>query len=201
MSGGKVVGYVQMEEGTPVAFSFQHSDATGCTEPLVLQSALAAAIARAEAAEGSFKNFHRSLCARFDYPHDEKDWRRDQVSLEEHIAKLKSPEVSRAGWYRISQKDWQEIAMAMPLGDEARAEGYRAALDHVTQCLNSDAYLRPSVEIDARRWNEVCDKAWFVDTAGYVYGLREGSFAPTCDEDEVTEAIDAAIAAQQAEGE
>lgn len=51
MSGGKVVGYVQMEEGTPVAFSFQRSDATGCTEPLVLQSDLAAAIARAEAAE------------------------------------------------------------------------------------------------------------------------------------------------------
>lgn len=35
---------------------------------------------------GSFKNFHRSLCARFGYTHDEKDWFRDQVSLEEHVA-------------------------------------------------------------------------------------------------------------------
>lgn len=35
----------------------------------------------------AFKNFHRALCARFKYSHDEKDWRRDQVSLEEHIAK------------------------------------------------------------------------------------------------------------------
>ena len=34
----------------------------------------------------SFKNFHRSLCARFGYTHDEKDWFRDQVSLEEHVA-------------------------------------------------------------------------------------------------------------------
>jgi hypothetical protein len=34
-----------------------------------------------------FKNFHRSLCDRFGYTHDEKDWRRDLVSLEEHIAK------------------------------------------------------------------------------------------------------------------
>jgi hypothetical protein len=36
----------------------------------------------------AFKNFHRSLCARFNYPHDEIDWRRDQVSLEEYIANL-----------------------------------------------------------------------------------------------------------------
>jgi hypothetical protein len=34
----------------------------------------------------SFKNFHRSLCARFGYVHDDRDWQRDQVSLEEHIA-------------------------------------------------------------------------------------------------------------------
>jgi hypothetical protein len=34
----------------------------------------------------SFKNFHRSLCVRFGYVHDDADWYRDQVSLEEHIA-------------------------------------------------------------------------------------------------------------------
>ena len=34
-----------------------------------------------------FKNFHRSLCQRFGYTHDEKDWKRDLVSLEEWIAK------------------------------------------------------------------------------------------------------------------
>ena len=37
-------------------------------------------------AEASFKNFHRSLSERFGYYHDEIDWQRDQVSLEEHIA-------------------------------------------------------------------------------------------------------------------
>ena len=36
---------------------------------------------------GEFKNFHRNLCERFDYFHDERDWKRDQISLEEHIAK------------------------------------------------------------------------------------------------------------------
>jgi hypothetical protein len=34
-----------------------------------------------------FKNFHRLLCERFGYVHDEKDWRRDQISLIEWIAK------------------------------------------------------------------------------------------------------------------
>ncbi len=33
-----------------------------------------------------FKNFHRLLCERFNYPHDEQFWWRDQVSLIEHIA-------------------------------------------------------------------------------------------------------------------
>jgi len=37
-------------------------------------------------AEANFKNFHRSLCERFGYFHDEIDWQRDLVSLEEHIA-------------------------------------------------------------------------------------------------------------------
>lgn len=42
----------------------------------------------------AFKNFHRNLCARFGYVHDEIDWRRDQVSLEEFIAaKVATPSV------------------------------------------------------------------------------------------------------------
>ncbi|CUI53172.1 hypothetical protein [Achromobacter xylosoxidans] len=35
---------------------------------------------------GEFKNFHRSLCARFGYAHDDIHFRRDLVSLEEAIA-------------------------------------------------------------------------------------------------------------------
>jgi hypothetical protein len=34
----------------------------------------------------AFKNFHRLLCERFGYGHDEKDWQRDQLSLIEWIA-------------------------------------------------------------------------------------------------------------------
>jgi len=36
-----------------------------------------------------FKNFHRLLCGRFDYSHDDVDWKRDQLSLIEWIAKRK----------------------------------------------------------------------------------------------------------------
>ena len=35
----------------------------------------------------AFKNFHRRLCERFSYTHDEEFWWRDLISLEEHIAK------------------------------------------------------------------------------------------------------------------
>jgi hypothetical protein len=42
-----------------------------------------------ERVRASFKNFHRLLCERFNYEHDEKDWERDQLSLIEHIASLK----------------------------------------------------------------------------------------------------------------
>src|SRR5712692_562381 len=37
--------------------------------------------------QASFKNFHRLLCERFGYGHDEVDWERDQLSLIEWIAK------------------------------------------------------------------------------------------------------------------
>jgi hypothetical protein len=42
----------------------------------------------------AFKNFHRSLCDRFGYEHDEVNWRRDLLSLEEWIASTKAPALS-----------------------------------------------------------------------------------------------------------
>lgn len=43
-------------------------------------------------ADHEFKNFHRLLCERFDYVHDDMDWKRDQVSLIEWIARRVSGE-------------------------------------------------------------------------------------------------------------
>lgn len=62
----------------------------------------------------SFKNFHRSLCERFGYCHDEKDWRRDLVSLEEHIAKLNAqpaPAVPE-GWKLVPVEPTGKMLMA-----------------------------------------------------------------------------------------
>ena len=46
------------------------------------------AVSSAHQAWHEFANFHRSLCERFGYMHDPVDWKRDQVSLIEHIASL-----------------------------------------------------------------------------------------------------------------
>lgn len=45
-----------------------------------------------------FKNFHRTLCERFGYSHDEQDWQRDQISLIEHIAARMMPTRSLEDW-------------------------------------------------------------------------------------------------------
>jgi hypothetical protein len=75
-------------------------EALDCTEPAsgVMGEPLESLRRRTEALRfsptaprvegGDFKNFHRLLCERFGYPHDERDWKRDQVSLMEHIAAL-----------------------------------------------------------------------------------------------------------------
>ena len=47
-----------------------------------------AALTQQQGDTHGFKNFHKSLCERFGYGADEIDWRRDQVSLIEHIAAL-----------------------------------------------------------------------------------------------------------------
>ena len=39
-----------------------------------------------EEERAQFQNFHRLLCERFGYAHDPIDWKRDQLSLIEHIA-------------------------------------------------------------------------------------------------------------------
>jgi len=56
-----------------------------------IKQALAAQPAPVQDSDHEFKNFHRVLCERFGYTHDEVDWKRDQVSLIEWIAKQVKP--------------------------------------------------------------------------------------------------------------
>lgn len=78
----------------------------------------------------AFKNFHRSLCERFNYLHDEKDWRRDQVSLIEHIAKR--IEVAESALTAIYGKwNGEKPPLRMPGGPASPTERAIMALDDV----------------------------------------------------------------------
>lgn len=86
--------------------------------------------------DNEFKNFHRSLCERFGYVHDEKDWKRDLVSLEEWIAKKVQPEHEPVAWQERQAKrmsdgvvtEWTNwYPCRYKTIDEARAE----ASDHI----------------------------------------------------------------------
>ena len=61
-----------------------------------LTADLARVTAERDEERHQFKNFHRLLCERFNYAHDEVDWKRDQLSLIEHIAaRLAAAEAER----------------------------------------------------------------------------------------------------------
>lgn len=64
-------------------------------EVAAMKSELATLRAERDRHLADFKNFHRSLCERFGYHHDEADWPRDLVSLEEHVATLKGADQFR----------------------------------------------------------------------------------------------------------
>lgn len=73
----------------------------------------------------AFKNFHRALCERFDYTHDEIDWRRDQVSLEEHIAKkIEKREQAGVSEAHIDALELARVALH-------RSAPIREAIDHL----------------------------------------------------------------------
>jgi hypothetical protein len=71
--------------------------------------------------EHEFKNFHRLLCERFGYVHDDRDWKRDQASLIEWIANHatgRPPVVdSMALVLNVLEapSDQREVSVAMPL--------------------------------------------------------------------------------------
>lgn len=76
----------------------------------------------------SFKNFHRVLCERFDYTHDEKDWRRDQVSLIEWIAKRRAEKAE-------ATRPEAVVVKGLPWAQNGRAEySMWANVDHIDRC-------------------------------------------------------------------
>lgn len=87
-----------------------------------------------------YRNFHRSLCARFGYGHDEIHFRRDLVSLEEAIAaKVAAPAAGDAQDLTLAQK--YEDACIAANANERDAARYRLAVADCILVLRGDAAL------------------------------------------------------------
>ncbi|HBO6178420.1 TPA: hypothetical protein L4729_005330 [Pseudomonas aeruginosa] len=69
-----------------------------------------------DAVLASFKNFHRLLCERFGYTHDEKDWQRDQLSLIEHIAVAQAQHSAPEGWMLVPVEPTEDVLDAIHNG-------------------------------------------------------------------------------------
>ena len=72
--------------------------------------------AERDAEAHSFKNLHRLLCDRFDYTHDETDWKRDQVSLIEWIASRIATLTARIEALHLMQELGEDLAWRSYLG-------------------------------------------------------------------------------------
>lgn len=79
----------------------------------------------------AFKSFHRRLCERFGYTHDEEFWWRDLVSLEEHIAKqTEQPEQSGLAVPSLTEQEMDDLrefhqAVCCDAGHRVEKEGMR----------------------------------------------------------------------------
>ncbi|MGA4640592.1 hypothetical protein ACQKC8_12555 [Stutzerimonas stutzeri] len=117
------------------------------SEPLFLRAAPIAQTAptpwQEATGRAAFKNFHRRLCERFGYAHDEAYWWRDLISLEEHIAKQTAPQPEQSGLIKALEEIaagektvWRgdhfevenDMAIDYPGIAKAALDAYRAAL-------------------------------------------------------------------------
>jgi hypothetical protein len=114
----------------------------------------------------AFKNFHRLLCERFDYAHDDIDWRRDQVSLIEHVARKIAAPVSAVGAKPLDASwplmDRVEFALR-DAGfdyDEAFRVAYDAAkaqADRITASGECQHRWQPDADVEGAVYCPKCD--------------------------------------------
>jgi hypothetical protein len=90
--------------------------------------------------EGDFQNFHRLLCERFGYVHDEKDWKRDQLSLIEHIAGC--AEGGKSESFEEAAKICEKWAASIDTGKK-RNRVVAAAMQGALTCANE---IRAAIE-------------------------------------------------------
>ena len=114
-----------------------------------------------------FKNFHRVLCERFGYTHDEFDWKRDQVSLIEWISKQVAPEA-------LTQPEPDPIAVVT--GTHAGYFVVRPTDPAMVLPVNMALYTHPKEQPDADPTGWIC---WHIESLNY----KNQSFLATSDKE------------------
>ncbi len=111
----------------------------------------------------AFKNFHRLLCERFGYGHDEVAWERDQLSLIEWIAKRPAPETSgEDAWLLVfaDQDVKSELFTGHGAEDAARSRFEQAKASWTCRLFRSVAstgYASPEETAERRDYAAVRD--------------------------------------------
>ena len=162
-----------------------------------------------------FKNFHRQLCARFGYVHDEQFWWRDLVSLIEHIASKAQPAAVLVA-HRILRRrpdgEWvndgrywsdgapsADLATSIPsLGDGWRIDYAYASPAPAPNALDAETVKK------ARRYDWLRDfhngPEGVQDNLPYISAGADNDLVWALIGPDADVGIDAAIAAQSAQG-
>lgn len=146
---------------------------------------------------GEYKNFHRSLCARFGYGHDEVHFRRDLVSLEEAIAaKIAAPAVHDAR--EVLTDDEILDRWDTHVGDSLITESDKLCFAReIEHDLLSKLSQRDSKDAARYRWLRDQEQT---DAIAIIMKNKHIDDSRTCAEN-IDQFIDAALAAsQQQEG-
>jgi hypothetical protein len=88
-----------------------------------------------DSSDQKFKNFHRLLCERFGYTHDEVDWKRDQLSLIEWIAKQAKGGKSEAVGWAIKEKGFDHLVFDHETGEKPSALDMEWAMERGHQYI------------------------------------------------------------------
>lgn len=150
-----------------------------------------------------FKNFHRQLCARFGYVHDEQFWWRDLVSLIEHIASKAQPAVEPVAtgkWFTVVYKNVVPGDEAALIGSHPKASAlsWSHAMDDRDEALAKLAAAPNALDASDTALLDCLDQQ------GYAYGFQDmhegnhweirGAYRT------VRDALRAELAAQSAQG-
>lgn len=140
--------------------------------------------------EAAFKNFHRSLCERFGYVHDPIDWKRDQVSLEEHIAAFmaqkpvaqvvavepEGPDGYGVNWLKGNKTMPGNLLYASPTRaetpDMTRDEAIEIARSAATRSDEEPYHEYQPTPEKARDW---MPHEWVIDAILYAARMREAA--------------------------